>query len=236
MSLLNVRALEAGYGSIRILHGLSFAVEQGAIVALLGANGAGKTTTLRALSGMIRASGTVELAGLDLSGVPVAERVRRGIAHVPQGRGTFVNFTVEENLALGAYTVVSQQQIREDLERWYATFPRLSERRKQLAGSLSGGEQQMLAIARALMTRPRILLCDEPSLGLAPTLTQELFALLAKLNRNQGMTILLVEQNAHLTLRIAHHAYVLENGEIRLQGPAVSLANDPQVQRSYLGR
>jgi branched-chain amino acid transport system ATP-binding protein len=236
MNILQVRALAAGYGAIRVLHGLDFAVGKGAIVALLGANGAGKTTTLRALSGMIPGRGIVEFDGRDVSGISAAERVRLGIAHVPQGRGTFVDFTVEENLALGAYSVTSPRQIRDDMHRWYGTFPRLSERRKQLAGSLSGGEQQMLAIARALMARPRVLMCDEPSLGLAPAVTQELFALLGRLNRDEGMTILLVEQNANLTLRIAAHAYVLESGEIALQGSAGELRNNPLIQRAYLGR
>jgi branched-chain amino acid transport system ATP-binding protein len=236
MSLLSVSGLAAGYGSIHVLHGLDFEVPKGAIVALLGANGAGKTTTLRALSGMIPGKGRILLEGRDLGRTGAAERVKLGMAHVPQGRGTFVNFTVEENLALGAYTIASAQQIAEDTQRWYGIFPRLAERRGQLAGSLSGGEQQMLAIARALMTRPRILMCDEPSLGLAPAVTQELFALLARLNREEGMTILLVEQNAALTLRIAHHAYVLENGAIALQGEAEALKDEPLIRQAYLGR
>jgi branched-chain amino acid transport system ATP-binding protein len=236
MSLLSVSALAAGYGSNHVLQGLDFAVANGAIVALLGANGAGKTTTLRALSGMIPGRGKVLFDGKDLSRIGAADRVKLGMAHVPQGRGTFVNFTVEENLALGAYTVASPRQIQDDTRRWYGIFPRLAERRDQLAGSLSGGEQQMLAIARALMTRPRILMCDEPSLGLAPAVTQELFALLGRLNREEGMTILLVEQNAALTLRIAHHAYVLENGAIALQGPATALQDEPLIKQAYLGR
>jgi branched-chain amino acid transport system ATP-binding protein len=236
MNILQARGLAAGYGSIRVLHGLEFAVSEGTIVALLGANGAGKTTTLRALSGMIPGRGVIEFDGKDVSGIGAADRARLGIAHVPQGRGTFVDFTVEENLALGAYAVTSQRQINDDMHRWYGVFPRLSERRRQIAGSLSGGEQQMLAIARALMSRPRILMCDEPSLGLAPAITQELFALLGRLNRDEGMTILLVEQNANLTLRIARHAYVLESGAITLQGSADELRNNPMIQRAYLGR
>jgi branched-chain amino acid transport system ATP-binding protein len=236
MNILQARGLTAGYGSIRVLHGLEFAVGKGAIVALLGANGAGKTTTLRALSGMIPGRGTIEFDGKDVSAIGAADRARLGIAHVPQGRGTFVDFTVEENLALGAYAVTSQRQINDDMRRWYGIFPRLSERRRQTAGSLSGGEQQMLAIARALMSRPRILMCDEPSLGLAPAVTQELFALLERLNKDEGMTILLVEQNANLTLRIARHAYVLENGAITLRGSADELRNNPMIQRAYLGR
>jgi branched-chain amino acid transport system ATP-binding protein len=235
MTALRVSALHAGYGSIRVLHGIDFSVEEGAIVALLGANGAGKTTTLRALSGMIPATGRIELDGRDVSAASAADRARLGIAHVPQGRGTFVDFTVEENLALGAYTIRDKRAIRSALDYWYGIFPWLAERRGQQAGSLSGGEQQMLAIARALMVKPRILMCDEPSLGLAPAITQELFALLARLNREHGTAILLVEQNARLTLKIAHRAYVLESGEIRLEGKAEALRDNPLIQRAYLG-
>jgi branched-chain amino acid transport system ATP-binding protein len=236
LNILQVQALAAGYGSIRVLHGLDFSVGEGAIVALLGANGAGKTTTLRALSGMIPGRGTVALDGKDVSAASAAERARLGIAHIPQGRGTFVDFTVEENLALGAYAVTSRAQIREDMQRWYEIFPRLAERRAQRAGSLSGGEQQMLAVARALMARPRILMCDEPSLGLAPAVTRELFELLQRLNQAEGMAILLVEQNANLALRIASTAYVLENGEITLAGSADELRDNPLIRRAYLGR
>jgi branched-chain amino acid transport system ATP-binding protein len=235
MTALRVSALYAGYGSIRVLHGIDFSVEEGAIVALLGANGAGKTTTLRALSGMIPGTGRIELDGKDVSAASAADRARLGIAHVPQGRGTFVDFTVEENLALGAYTMRDKRAIRSALDYWYDIFPWLAERRGQQAGSLSGGEQQMLAIARALMVKPRILMCDEPSLGLAPAITQELFALLARLNNEQGTAILLVEQNARLTLKIAHRAYVLESGEIRLEGKAEELRDNPLIQRAYLG-
>jgi branched-chain amino acid transport system ATP-binding protein len=235
MTTLTVSGLHAGYGSIRVLHGIDFSVEEGAIVALLGANGAGKTTTLRALSGMIESRGQVQLDGRDVSRMSAADRARLGIAHVPQGRGTFVDFTVEENLALGAYTIRDRATIRSALDYWYGIFPWLAERRAQPAGSLSGGEQQMLAIARALMTRPGILMCDEPSLGLAPAITQELFALLARLNKKHGMAILLVEQNARLTLKIAHRAYVLESGEIRLEGAAEELRDNPMIQRAYLG-
>jgi branched-chain amino acid transport system ATP-binding protein len=232
---LQVRALRAGYGSIQVLHGIDFEVEDRAIVALLGANGAGKTTTLRALSGMIPARGRIMLDGKDVSAAGAADRARLGIAHVPQGRGTFVDFTVEENLALGAYTIRDRRAIQSALDYWYHVFPWLGERRTQPAGSLSGGEQQMLAIARALMTQPRILMCDEPSLGLAPTITQDLFALLARLNRERGMAILLVEQNATLTLEIAHRAYVIESGEIKLEGGALELRDNPLIQRAYLG-
>jgi branched-chain amino acid transport system ATP-binding protein len=235
MTALQVRALHAGYGSIRVLHGIDFEVEDGEIVALLGANGAGKTTTLRALSGMIPGRGEIRLGGKDVSALSAAERARLGIAHVPQGRGTFVDFTVEENLALGAYTVADKAVIRSRLDYWYGVFPWLTARRHQPAGSLSGGEQQMLAIARALMIEPRILMCDEPSLGLAPSITQDLFALLARLNSERRMAILLVEQNARLTLQIAHRAYVLESGEIRLSGGAAELRDNPLIQRAYLG-
>jgi len=234
-ALLQVRGLRAGYGAIRVLHGLDFEVDEGEIVALLGANGAGKTTTLRALSGMIPAQGAVALDGRDVLALSPAARAQRGIAHIPQGRGTFVDFTVEENLALGAYRVSDRQSIRAALDYWYGVFPWLAERRNQPAGSLSGGEQQMLAVARALMAEPRILMCDEPSLGLAPAITQSLFTLLARLNQERRMAILLVEQNARLTLKIAHRAYVIESGEIRLSGNASALAGDPMIQRAYLG-
>jgi len=234
-ALLQVRALHAGYGSIRVLHGIDFDVEAGEIVALLGANGAGKTTTLRALSGMIHARGSIQLDGSDMIGLDAATRAQRGIAHIPQGRGTFTDFTVEENLALGAYRVRDARAIRKTLDDWYGIFPWLAERRAQPAGSLSGGEQQMLAVARALMAEPRILMCDEPSLGLAPAITQSLFALFERLNRERGMAILLVEQNARLTLKVAHRAYVIESGEIRLSGGAKALQDDPLIQRAYLG-
>ena len=234
-AVLQVRALRAGYGSIQVLHGIDFEVEDGTIVALLGANGAGKTTTLRALSGIIPGRGRITLDGRDVSAIGAADRACLGIAHVPQGRGTFVDFTVEENLALGAYTIRDKRTIRDALDYWYGVFPWLAERRGQPAGSLSGGEQQMLAIARALMTQPRILMCDEPSLGLAPTITRDLFALLARLNKERGMAILLVEQNARLTLEIAHRAYVIESGEIKLAGGAAELRDNPMIQRAYLG-
>jgi branched-chain amino acid transport system ATP-binding protein len=236
VNTLEVQALEAGYGAIRVLRGIDLAVPDGAIVALLGANGAGKTTTLRALSGTVRGRGRITLDGEDMGALGPAERVRRGIAHVPQGRGTFVDFTVEENLTLGAYAIRSGQQIRSDIDYWFFAFPRLLERRHQRAGSLSGGEQQMLAIARALMTRPRLLLCDELSQGLAPVITKSLFALLARLNTERQMAILLVEQNAALALRIAEQAYVLEHGEIAVRGSAAALAQDERIQRAYLGR
>ena len=234
MTLLEVNKLCAGYGSLNVLHGVDFIVPEGAIVALLGANGAGKTTTLRAISGLLPLTGELKFAGKRINELSAARRQRGGIAHVPQGRGTFVDFTVHENLALGGYCA-SPAQVQDDMQRWYALFPRLSERRSQIAGSLSGGEQQMLAIARALMSRPRILMCDEPSLGLAPAITKEVFATLRRLNAEDGMTILLVEQNANLTLQIAHYAYVIEHGRIGLEGRVEELRQNDQIRNAYLG-
>ena len=234
-ALLELEDVTARYGPVTALHGVSLTVGEGEAVAVLGANGAGKTTTLRALSGMIPARGVVKLDGKDIGSASAAERASRGIAHVPQGRGTFMDFSVEENLALGAYTVRDKAAIRTALDYWYGVFPWLAARRNQPAGSLSGGEQQMLAVARALMTQPRLLMCDEPSLGLAPTITQELFALLARISQERRMALLLVEQNARLTLSIAHRAYVLESGEIELQGSAAELHDNPLIQRAYLG-
>lgn len=235
MSLLKVCELHAGYGATQVLRGISLEVRAGEIVALLGANGAGKTTTLRALSGLIPARGQVLFDGQELGTVHPARRVALGLAHVPQGRGTFGDFTVEENLALGAYTVTSRRQIASDMARWFEVFPRLRERRQQRAALLSGGEQQMLAIARALMSRPRMLMCDEPSLGLAPAITQEMFRVFERINREHGTTLLIVEQNADLTLRLAQRAYVMETGEITLQGSSDELLVSPAIQQSYLG-
>lgn len=235
MSLLQVCDLHAGYGATRVLRGVSLEVHAGEIVALLGANGAGKTTTLRALSGLLPARGRVLFDGLDLGSVHPARRVALGLAHVPQGRGTFGDFTVEENLALGAYTVATRRQIAADMERWFEVFPRLRERRRQRAALLSGGEQQMLAIARALMSRPRMLMCDEPSLGLAPAITQEMFRVFERINREHGTTLVIVEQNADLTLRLARRAYVMETGEITLQGNSDELLLSPAIRQSYLG-
>jgi branched-chain amino acid transport system ATP-binding protein len=235
MSLLQVSALRSGYGAIEVLRGVDFEVGPGEIVALLGANGAGKTTTLRALAGLLPARGRILFDGADVTAASPAQRVRLGLALVPQGRGTFGDFSVEENLALGAYTVASRRQIAQDVERWFELFPRLSERRRQAAGMLSGGEQQMLAIARALMSRPRLLLCDEPSLGLAPAVTQEMFAILRRINEEQGTALLIVEQNADLTLRLAQRAYVMETGALAMQGSAADLLASPDIQRSYLG-
>lgn len=234
-TVLQVHGLRAGYGSIRVLHGIDFEVKEGEIVALLGANGAGKTTTLRALSGIIPARGAILLDDQDVIAMSADKRAQRGIAHIPQGRGTFVDFTVAENLALGAYLLRDKAAIRSALDYWNDIFPWLAARRNQPAGSLSGGEQQMLAVARALMTKPRILMCDEPSLGLAPTTTQSLFSLLDRLSNERGMAILLVEQNARLTLKIAHRAYVIESGEMKLAGSAAELRDNPLIRQAYLG-
>ena len=235
MSLLEVSCLRAGYGAVEVLHDIAFDVQRGEMVALLGANGAGKTTTLRAIAGLLPARGRIVLDGTDVSAASPAQRVRLGLALVPQGRGTFGDFSVEDNLALGAYTVASRRQIAQDTERWFELFPRLRERRRQPAGMLSGGEQQMLAIARALMSRPRLLLCDEPSLGLAPAVTQEMFAILRRINEEQGTALLIVEQNADLTLRLAQRACVMETGALSMQGSAADLLASPDIQRSYLG-
>ena len=227
----------AGYGSLRVLRGVEIDVPRGTIVALLGANGAGKTTMLRALSGMIPGTGTIRLDGRDVGGSRrLSSRTARDRAHPAGARHVRRLYRGGEPYPRRARSEVDKEQIRADIAHWYGIFPRLSERRRQLAGHLSGGEQQMLAIARALMARPRILMCDEPSLGLAPTVTRELFALLGRLNMEHGMTVLLVEQNANLTLRIAHYAYVLENGTMALHGTAEALRDNPIIQRAYLGR
>ena len=234
MALLEAKGLEAGYGLVQVLRGLDFSVDEGEVVVILGANGAGKTTTIRAVTGMIPAKGTVTVDGRSIVGKRPDDIVRRGLAHVPQGRGTFVDLTVEENLRLGAY-VRKDSEIEADIERWYATFPRLGERKAQAAGSMSGGEQQMLAIARAALARPRLLLLDEPSLGLAPIVTQELFEQLGELNRTTGTALLVVEQNANLALEIAQRAYVLEAGTIVAGGTADEMRSDESVRKAYLG-
>lgn len=231
--MLAVEGLRAGYGPVEVLHGLDFTVADGEIVVILGANGAGKTTTIRAVSGTIARRGSVRFEGVDISSASADAIVRAGVAQVPQGRGTFTDLTVEDNLMAGAY--VRKGPVTEDLDRWYSTFPILAERRHQKAGSLSGGEQQMLAIARALMSRPRMLLCDEPSLGLAPLIIQELFRVLVQINADLGTSILLVEQNANLALKVAHRAYVLETGSIVISGQASDLASDDAVKAAYLG-
>ncbi|HET9770711.1 MAG TPA: ABC transporter ATP-binding protein [Acidimicrobiia bacterium] len=232
--LLEVRDLEAGYGPVEVLRGMSFTVDEGEVVVILGANGAGKTTTIRAISGMIPVRGQVTVDGASVAGKAPEEIVRRGLAHVPQGRGTFVELTVEENLRLGAYAR-KDKEVHRDLDHWYEVFPRLRERRDQAAGSMSGGEQQMLAIARAAMSRPRLLLLDEPSLGLAPLVTQELFRRLQTMNQEDGMALLVVEQNANLALSIAERGYVLEAGQIVVSGTAAELQADESVRKAYLG-
>jgi branched-chain amino acid transport system ATP-binding protein len=234
-ALLSVRALEAGYGPVRVLHGLDFSLDEGEVVVILGANGAGKTTTLRALSGMIGVKGDVRLGDTSVANKKAEDIVRMGVAHVPQGRGTIADITVEENLQAGAFIRKDNREIRADIDTWYTMFPRLSERREQAAGSMSGGEQQMLAIARALMCRPRLLLLDEPSLGLAPLVTRELFDRLGQINRDTGTTMLIVEQNANLALDISSRGYVLEAGLIVASGSSGDLRADENVRKAYLG-
>jgi branched-chain amino acid transport system ATP-binding protein len=233
--LLRAQGLHAAYGATQVLHGIDFAVPSGSVTALLGANGAGKTTTLRALCGMVKTRGAVHFAGERIDGCATEDIVRRGIAHVPDGRGTFLDLTAEENLRLGGYTRGGRRALGPDIERMYGHFPRLKERRTQQAGTLSGGEQQMLAIARALMLRPRLLLLDEPSFGLAPKVVADIFQILAAINREEGVAILLVEQNASLALEFADHAFLLETGRIAIQGEARALRSDAAVRRSYLG-
>jgi branched-chain amino acid transport system ATP-binding protein len=233
--LLEANGLCAYYGATQALFGLDLAVEAGGITTLLGANGAGKTTALRALSGMVRVAGEIRFDGRPIAGRAVEQIVRLGIAHVPQGRGTFVRQTVEENLQIGAMTRRDHGAIAQDIERVYGYFPRLRERRRQQAGTLSGGEQQMLAVGRAMMLRPRLMLLDEPSFGLAPLIVQELFGILRALNREENVSILLVEQNASLALDLADHAYLIETGRLVIKGPARDIRDDETVRRSYLG-
>jgi branched-chain amino acid transport system ATP-binding protein len=233
-TLLSVRQLSAGYGQVQVLTNLDLSVEAGEIVVVLGANGAGKTTTLRALSGMIPAKGEVVLDGTSVIGRKPEDLVRLGVAHVPQGRGTFPELTVEENLRVGGLTRPTDE-VTADMERWFEVFPRLKERIHQAAGSMSGGEQQMLAIARALMSRPTLLLLDEPSLGLAPLVTRDVFERIALINSELGTTVLVVEQNANLALDIAHRGYVLETGAIVASGTADELRSNDVVRRAYLG-
>ena len=235
MALLEVRALHAAYGHTRVLHGLDFALEKGAITALLGANGAGKTTTLRALCGMVKTQGEIRFAGERIERRHTEDIARLGVAHVPDGRGTFANLSTEENLRLGAYTRRDRAAAQADLERMYGYFPRLAERRRQQAGTLSGGEQQMLAVARALMLSPRLMLLDEPSFGLAPLLVRELFDILRRINAREQVSMLLVEQNAAMGLELADSAYLLETGRVVLAGSAADLKRDDAVRRAYLG-
>jgi branched-chain amino acid transport system ATP-binding protein len=233
--LLSVRGLEASYGDLKVLRGLDFMIAEGGVTALLGANGAGKTTTLRALCGMIGRSGEIEFDGHPISRARTEDIVRLGIAHVPEGRGTFFNLTVEENLELGAMSRAASRGIAEDVARIYGYFPRLKERSRQQAGTLSGGEQQMLAIGRALMLRPRLMLLDEPSFGLAPLIVEEVFRILAHVRETMKVSMLLVEQNANFALSLADHAYLLETGEIAVAGSAEEIRNDESIRNAYLG-
>jgi branched-chain amino acid transport system ATP-binding protein len=233
--ILEVKDLHAGYGATEVLHGLTMNIEEGSITTLLGANGAGKTTTLRALSKMIKVSGQILFDGKAIEGKATEDIVRLGVAHVPDGRGTFGSLSTEENLQLGSYTRKDKQEAALDQEKMYNYFPRLKERRLQQAGTLSGGEQQMLAIARALMLRPRLLLLDEPSFGLAPLIVREIFDIMRTINEKDKVTILLVEQNAAMALDLAEHAYLLETGKLVLSGRSKDLQQDEAVRRSYLG-
>jgi branched-chain amino acid transport system ATP-binding protein len=235
VTLLELASIDVHYGAIHALKGVSFKVDEGEIVTLIGANGAGKTTTLRAVSGMLKPSaGSIRYGGAEVAGWKPHKLVERGLCHAPEGRGIFPNLTTRENLLLGAFLRRDQDGIKADLEKGFALFPRLKEREHQMAGTLSGGEQQMLAIARALMSKPKLLLLDEPSLGLAPTLVETIFATIQEINK-QGVTILLVEQNAHLALNIAHHGYVLETGVVVQTGTGQDLLHSPEIRKAYLG-
>lgn len=234
-AILEVRSLQAFYGATQALHGLDFTLRSGGITTLLGANGAGKTTTLRAISGMVRTLGEIYFDGRRIDGKATETIVRYGIAHVPEGRGTFERLTVADNLRLGAMTRSGQSAIDSDMERMFDYFPVLKERHGQQAGTLSGGEQQMLAVARALMLRPQLLLLDEPSFGLAPLIVQGLFEILARVNREHAVSMLLVEQNAALALQLADQAYLLETGRVMMSGTAAALRSDESVRRAYLG-
>ena len=234
-ALLELSNVDVHYGAIHALRGISFSVAEGEIVTLIGANGAGKTTTLRAVSGMLRpTNGTIRYAGADIGGLKPHKLVARGLCHAPEGRGIFPNLTVRENLLLGAFLRRDSHAIEQDAEKGFGLFPVLKERAAQPAGTLSGGEQQMLAIARALMARPKLLLLDEPSLGLAPQVTETIFRIIEEINK-AGVTILLVEQNAHLALGIAHHGYVLETGTVVQSGTGQELLKSPEIRKAYLG-
>jgi branched-chain amino acid transport system ATP-binding protein len=233
--LLEISALDAFYGQNQALYGIAFSIDEGQVRTLLGANGAGKTTTLRAICGMVRVGGDIRFDGKRISGWATEDVVRLGVAHVPEGRGTFLRLSVEENLQLGAMTRKAGREIGQDIERIYDHFPRLKERRSQQAGTLSGGEQQMLAVGRALMLRPRLLLLDEPSFGLAPLIVEELFAILRRINEETGVAMLIVEQNAALALELAEHAYLLETGRMVMDAPAAVIGADESIRRSYLG-
>lgn len=235
MALLQVERLSAWYGVNQSLFDISFEIVEGGITTILGANGAGKTTTLRSICQMVRASGSVRLHGQEVLGRATEDIIRLGVAHVPEGRGTFTALSVEENLRLGAYSRSDKHQVRSDMEDMFTRFPRLRERRQQQAGTLSGGEQQMLAISRALMLKPRLLLLDEPSFGLAPLIVAEIFDIMQSINRQEGVSMLLVEQNASLALKLADHAYVLEAGHLVMGGEAELIRRDESVRRYYLG-
>ena len=234
MNVLEIKGLTAGYGRTTVLHGIDIAVPEGSIVVLLGANGAGKTTTLKSISGMIKREGQITLDNKPLKGMGPDRIARMGVAHGMEGRGTFADLTVEDNLYVGAYRR-KDKEVEDDIERMYTLFPRLKERHKQKAGSLSGGEQQMLAVSRALMLKPRVMLLDEPSLGLAPVIIDNLFAALQTVNKTLGTSMLIVEQNANLALEIANHAYVLEVGRVVLSGPAEEVAANDSIRAAYLG-
>jgi branched-chain amino acid transport system ATP-binding protein len=233
--LLDVKGLHAGYGQTKVLHGMDFAIEKGSITALLGANGAGKTTTLRALCAMVKTGGEIRFDGERIERLATEDIVRRGVAHVPDGRGTFLHLSTEENLRLGAYTRRDRKAVDADLERVFGYFPRLRERRSQQAGTLSGGEQQMLAVSRALMLAPKLMLLDEPSFGLAPMLVRELFSILRDIRSREGVSMLLVEQNAAMALDLADHAYLMETGRVVLKGTSQELKTNDAVRRAYLG-
>ena len=234
-ALLEVKGLKAFYGQTQAIYDVGFDIPDGGITTLLGANGAGKTTTLRAICNMVRTEGTIRFAGKDLAGMPTEEIVRLRIAHVPEGRGTFTALTVDENLRIAAYTRKDKEGVKQELERVFGYFPRLKERLQQQAGTLSGGEQQMLAIARALMLKPRLMLLDEPSFGLAPLVVVEIFRIMRRINEEEKVSMLLVEQNAALALDLASHAYVLETGNVVMSGPSSVVKNDENVRKSYLG-
>jgi branched-chain amino acid transport system ATP-binding protein len=231
--ILELHALKAFYGQSEIVHGIDLSVEEGGMTVLLGANGAGKTTTLRAICGMVRSEGEIAFAGKRLDRRATEDIAALGVAHVPEGRGTFVGLTVEENLRLGGYTRL--RNAPENIERMYGYFPILAERRRQQGGALSGGEQQMLAIARALMMEPRLLVLDEPSFGLAPRVVEDIFKIVERIKKEERVSVLLVEQNANLALELADHAYLLETGYVVASGSAKALADDPQIRRAYLG-
>ena len=233
--ILAAEGLEAWYGPARALHGVDFEVEEGGVTAVLGANGAGKTTILRALSGLIRRAGSIRLRGRSIGALATEDIARLGVAHVPDGRGTFIDLTVEENLRLGAHVRADKQGVRRDFDRVFSVFPRLAERRRQQAGTLSGGEQQMLAIARVLLMRPSLMMLDEPSFGLAPLVVAEIFRILGEINRDEGVSLLIVEQNVSLALDLADRAVLIETGMVALSGPSQAIRADDAVRRAYLG-